>query len=109
MSEILLSFFAVIGVTFLVMMLMDFLFYRKANSDSVLLLDFREKSEEEMVEVFEMISTVRSRRSGKGAISKVIVILKKNGGISKDRVYQYINAFSLNGAVFTDDSWKDRF
>ncbi len=106
-SEILLSFFAVIGITLLVMQICDFFFYKKVKENFSLILDFRNKDEEEIIQILEMIGTVRARESGKAAISNLIVLIQEDRDHFKEIIYHYLKVFQLPGTVFSidDPSW----
>lgn len=102
MAEILVSFFAVIGITFLGIYLCDFFFFRKFSHKLSLLVDLREKDEIETVEIFELILSVRDRRSGKAAIGEIIVLTKNNAIDVRRIAYHYINYFKLSAKILEE-------
>ena len=102
MAEIILSFFAVIGITFLGIHFCDFLFYRKFSHKLSILVDLREKNELETIEIFELILSVRDRKSGKAATGEIIVLTKKDAcDVSRIANY-YINSFHLTGKILNE-------
>jgi len=108
MTEILLSFFAVIGITLLAIRICDYLFYRKTVLNAPLILNFSDKCEEEIISVLELIATVRQRSSGKAVLSRLVVLVKEDD-IETHRICEhYLNVFELPGLIFsvTDDSWR---
>ena len=110
MFDLILTFFSVIGITLLVIQFLDFLFYRKAKLPAKLFLDLREKSEEEIIEMLEMIGTVRSKKSGCATIREVIVIIDKRGSTPKSKLYRYMRAFGIIGTVYEEgENYLERF
>ncbi len=111
MIEIVLSFFAVIGITLLTVRIFDTIFYHKVHVRLPLIVDLRGKTEEEAIEIFELVASVRQRCSGRAAISDLIVLIERGGAIRRDTAYHYIKIFDLIGTVYSDgqESWKQEF
>ncbi len=103
MAEIIISFFAVIGITFLGIYLCDFFFFRKFYHKLSLIVDLREKNELETIEIFELILSVRERKSGKAAVGELIVLVKKEAIDVRRIANHYIHSFHLSGKILEDD------
>jgi hypothetical protein len=99
MVEILLSFFAVIGIILLAIQFFDFLFYRKFNPKINTVVDLRNCDLEESVRILELLSGVRNRKSGKAATGKLIFLTKRNHRFRDDLLWHYIKIFDLDGIV----------
>ncbi len=102
MAEIIISFFAVIGITFLGIFLCDYFFFRKFSHKLSLLVDLRAKNEVETIEIFELILSVRERRSGKAAIGEIVVLTKDTATDVRRIANHYINSFRLPGKVLEE-------
>ena len=100
MTEIILSFFSIIGIILLATQLCDFFFYRKYKENHMLLVDLREKNETETIEILELIATVRQRRSGRAAIGELMILSTANSGLNQDEMYHYLNIFGIPGTVY---------
>ena len=111
MIEIILSFFAVIGIALLTVRICDTIFYHKFHIRLPLIVDLRGKTEEEAIEIFELIASVRQRSSGKAAISDLIVLIGRGGSFHREAAYHYIKIFDLKGTVYSDgeEIWKQEF
>lgn len=111
MSNIILSFFAAIGIVLLVVRIGDYLFYRKCKFCLPLVVDLRKKDAEEIIEIFELITTVRNRTSGRAAISDLIILSDQRDTLQSDLIQYYINSFDLRGKIYygSDTDWKDLF
>lgn len=103
MTEIILSFFAVIGITLLLLHFCDYLFYRKFHPNLTLFVDLRSKCEEEAIEILELLSTVRSKKSGQAAIGEIVILIKRHQNLDDKVLYHYLNVFQLPGKVYFDD------
>lgn len=99
MYEIILSFFAVIGVVLLIVRFLDFLFYRRFKTGGILILDLSGKTETEVIMLIELIATVRDRACGKAALEKTYLITDKSCQIKRDDLYRLLNSFGIPGCV----------
>ncbi len=99
MAEIILSFFAVIGIVLLAIRIFDTIFYRKMETDIDLIVNLKGKSEEEVIALFELLSTVRSSKSGKAATGRIYYLCNEKYGIKRETIYHYDKIFNLNGTV----------
>jgi len=111
MTEIIVSFFCVIGISLLIVHFLDYIFYRKYTSGCKLIVDLRKKNREEAIEILELIGTVRSRKSGAAAIGDLILLIDGKNEINRDEVYHYLRVFSLPGTVYhnEDQRWKESY
>ena len=111
MSEIILSFFAVIGITLLAMQICDFFFFRKFHPKLPLIVDIRKIEEKEIIEIFEVITTVRQKTSGKSAISELIILTDSLYDKKSDIAKRYMETFRIEGAFYEtgDNSWMDEY
>lgn len=100
MTEIILSFFAIIGIVLMAINLCDFFFYRKYKENLPLLVDLKGKNELESIEILELIATVRQRRSGKAAISEVMILTDSSSEIKRDDIYRYLKIFGIPGTIY---------
>ncbi len=103
MKEIILSFLSVIAVAFFVLHFFDFLVYRKFKSDLKTIADIRGKTQEDIIELLELISTVRGKTSGKSALQELVFVVGKSCPFTKDVLDSYINAYSIPGTICTED------
>ncbi len=99
MAEIILSFFAVIGIALLAIRFFDTIFYRKMETDIDLIVNLSKKSEEEIIALFELLSTVRSSKSGKAATGRIFYLCNEKSSLKQDVIYHYDKIFNLNGTV----------
>ncbi len=102
MLEIILSFFASIGIVLIAARFMDYLFYRNTKVPLTLLVDLRQKTEEEAIEILELISTVRQSYVGRAVIGEILVFIDEKE-LSRRAVEFYMKAFSLNGIIFSSE------
>lgn len=111
MTEIILSFFAVIGITLLTLQFFDFIFFRKFNPNLPLIVDLRNKDKKEIIETFELISTVRQKTSGKSAITKLIVLTKNTCDEKANIAKKYMEIFHIPGEIYDQNNqmWKDSY
>lgn len=100
MTEIILSFFAIIGIVLLSIHMCDYFFYRKYKENLPLFVDLREKSELEAIEILELIATVRQRKSGRAAISELMILIRSDSKIKRDDIYHYLKIFNIPGTVY---------
>ena len=103
MSEIILSFFAVIGITFLAIYTCDYFFFRKFGHKLSLIADLREKNEAETIEIFELILSIRERQSGKALLGEMIVLVNKESRDVIRIAKHYMDFFHLDGNIYTED------
>lgn len=99
MQEIFLSFLSVIGVSLLVLHFFDFLLYRKFKSGLKTIADLRKKTTDEVIELLELISTVRSKTSGAAALNEIVFFIDKTSTVSSDALHSYLNAYSIPGII----------
>ena len=102
MIEIILSFFAAIGVVLLLTTLFDFIFYRKYESGFVLKMDMRGKDIEQIIFDLELIHTVRSKKSGEVVIASVEIVSDHNEDFRR-KIYSYMKIFSIPGIVVFEE------
>ena len=105
MGQILISFFAVVGITLLGIRAFDFLFYRKFHSNLALLVDLRGKSPETVIEIFELIALVRLRSSGRAAISELKIVLDEGDTLLENLTHRFLREYHLPAVVYY--SWQD--
>lgn len=111
MIEIILSFFAVIGITLMALIFCDFLFFRKFDQTLPLIVDLRTLSESEVIETFELITTVRQKTSGKAAIGKIIVLVRNDEAEKRKLANHYMKVFHIPGTLYDDEErqWQEDF
>ncbi len=111
MAEIILSFFAVIGITFLAIYICDYFFFRKFEHKLSLFVDLREKNESETIEIFELITSVRDRESGKALLGELIVLASADNNDIIRIANHYMKFFHLEGNIYTDkdDFFEEKF
>ena len=111
MGEIILSFFAVIGITFLALRICDYLFFRNFQHFLSLIVDLRGKSEAETVEILELITSVGQSRSGRAVLSDLIVVVPKEDPVIRQIANHYMTTFHLSGKIYSDGdlSWQERY
>ncbi len=106
MAEIILSFFAIIGVALLIDYLCDYLFFRKSEPDIKMTIDLRNKGEEELLDVFELLSTVSQRKSGQAITKNLDIIIDRNNPLMKNMVADYIRVFHLRANITESNELK---
>ena len=94
MAQLILSFFASIGVILLVVELCDFIIYRKYRLNSRLIIDLRNKNEADVIEVFEALSGIRRKRSGR-AVLREIKIISEDNSEKTDYIRHYSKIFEI--------------
>jgi len=99
MAEILLSFFAVIGMLFLLIYFCDYLFYRSFSQKMTLTVDTRNRTEEDCMEIFELITSLRQMTIGKAALNHIIILVSDLDDNHAKLAYEYIRVFKLPGEV----------
>lgn len=99
MSEILLSFFAIIGMLFLIIYICDYFFYRKFNQELILTFDISSLSAAECIEIFELITTVRQTTIGKAAIGKVLILSDDASCENTKLAKEYMRIFKIPGTI----------
>lgn len=103
MSEILLSFFAIIGMLFLIIYVCDYLFYRNFKHELTLTVDVSFLSAAECIECFELITTIRQTTIGKAAIGKVIILTHDENDENTKLAMEYIRIFKIPGSIHHKD------
>ena len=106
MAEIILSFFAVIGVILLIDYFSDYLFFRKSKPDIKMTIDLRNKDEEEILDTFELISTVSQRKSGQAISRNLHIIINRNNPLMKNMISDYLLLFRLRAHITESDEFK---
>lgn len=111
MTEIILSFFAVIGITLLTLHICDFIFFHKFNKDLPLIVDIRWKDAKEVIDIFELITTVRQKASGKAVISRIIILTNSYTDQNSNIAKKYIETFQIPGELYEEgnEEWKKHF
>ena len=100
MTQIFISFFAVVGITLLGVRIFDFFFYRKFRPDLSLLVDLRNTSPEQTIEIFELIALVRLRASGRAAIPELKIILDENDSFTKNLTRRFLCEYHLPSRIY---------
>ncbi len=95
MAEIILSFFAVIGILFFIIYLCDYLFYRNFHPNFTLTLDTRDMSLEACIDSFELINTVRQTAAGKAILSNLSIIVSDFDDEKARLSKEYIKVFDI--------------
>lgn len=101
MIELIISFFASVGVILLIVELCDFLFYRTYNPKTLLTVDLTGCDEQEIIRLLEVISTIRRKRSGKAVLGRIAFRLDKNKN-NEEFLYHYMNIFQIPGKIMRD-------
>ena len=111
MAEIILSFFAVIGITFLALQVCDYFFFRNFKHILSLIVDLRGKSVGETIEVLELITSVRQWQSGRSALCDLIVVAPRDNPEIRKIASYYFTTFHLSGKIYDDGdlSWQERY
>jgi len=78
MSEILFSFFAVLGIVFFFTELYDLLNYRKKKFPAELRLNLNQTSETELDEIMEWLCAIRQSSKGRCLTDRIVIILDEN-------------------------------
>ena len=99
MSEIILSFFAIIGMLFLIIYICDYFFYRNFKQTLVLTIDLTEISSQECIEIFELITSVRQTTIGKAVISFVQVLVSETKDEKANLAKEYMRVFKIPGTI----------
>ncbi len=101
MAEILLSFFAVIGILFLIVYSCDYAFYRNFKSDMTLIVDTRNKTVEQCIDAFELINSVRQMSSGKAVLNFILVVVNNENDDKAKLAREYMRVFQIRGSIRT--------
>lgn len=99
MAEIVLSFFAVIGMLFLIVYVCDYFFYRNYHQTVTLTLDTRGMSIEACIDSFELVNTVRQTASGKAILSNLSVIVSDYNDEKATLSKEYMKIFHIPGEL----------
>ena len=99
---ILLSVFAAVGFIFLLIRFFVFCFYRKKAYPAMLLIDLKGLSREEIIDLFETVSTVTHSSPGKALIEKVAVRLDPDGDADLEEIGLFLRVFELKGEIIID-------
>ncbi len=103
MPEIILSFFAIIGLMFLIIYICDYFFYRNYRHTLTLIVDIRKLTVEECIETFELITSIRRTTIGKAAIGSLLVLTSTQ---KQDVTYlakEYMRIFRIPGIIQEKD------
>ena len=103
MAEIILSFFAIIGMMFLIVYVCDFIFYHKYHQTAVLTIDTRTMSMDVVIDMFELINTVRQTTSGKALVSNLLVIVSNLNDEKSKIAREYMRIFHISGTIETSN------
>lgn len=102
MIDIILSFFAVLGIGLLGALLFDTLYFKKRIFELPMLIDLRNTKADEAWNIFEAVFMARKYPGGKAVISELIVLVSPSGSFTSiDTALQYLRVFDLPGSVFT--------
>ena len=107
MTEIIISFFSIIGIALLLIHFFDYLFYRNIRKSTKTVMDLKGRSRAEIAELMELLSTVRSRTSGRAAVDEILILTDEKTAFLKDTLYQYLSAYGLRGVVF--ETWRENW
>lgn len=99
MAEILLSFFAVIGLLFFIVYLCDYMFYRNFHQNTKLTIDTRKMSVNACIDTFELVNTVRQTTSGKAILSDLLVIVSDSNEEKARIAREYMRIFHIPGEI----------
>ena len=99
MAEIILSFFAVIGILFFIIYLCDYLFYRNFHPSFTLTMDTRNMSVEACIDSFELINSIRQTTAGKAILSNLTIIVSDFDDEKARLSKEYIKVFHIPGAL----------
>ena len=99
MAEIILSFFAVIGLMFVTIYTCDYLFYRKFKQKMTLVVNLSKSSIIECIDTLELIATIRQMTIGKAAIPFVQIIIAPSDLEAKKLVQEYMRVFKIPGEI----------
>lgn len=103
MAEIILSFFAVIGMLFVIVYVCDYFFYRQYQENVTLTLDTRPMTIEACIDSFELINTVRQTTSGKAILSNLHVIVSDYHEEKAKLSREYMRIFHIPGKIAVED------
>ena len=99
MAEIILSFFAVIGMLFILIYLCDYLFYRNFNQSITITIDTRNMTIENCIDTFELINIIRQTSSGKAFISNLNVVVSNYEEEKVKLAKEYMTFFHIEGSI----------
>jgi len=99
MAEIFLSYFAIVGMMFMIIYFSDLIFYRKFNTKMVLTFDTRKLSVEECIDALELIHSVRQFASGKAAISELNILVRDNDEEKERVIKEFLRVFNIPGEI----------
>ena len=103
LSEIILAFFAVVGLTFIGIGVFEVFYYRNRSYYLPMIVDLRDKNQDEAWELLEAISLLRRQKSGQAVIQELFLIFAPDHPeLSEEKLYHYLRAFDLPGTVFCD-------
>ena len=99
MAEIILSFFAVIGMLYILIHLCDYIFYHNFKQSITITINTKKMTMEDCIDTFELINVIRQTSSGKAFVSSLIVIISDS---EKDKIKlakEYMSFFRINGKI----------
>lgn len=105
---VIINLFAILGLIFIVISLCDFFFYRKCSYSMPLILDVRKKSESELIDMLEIITTIRRSQIGKCAITKLIVLTEEEETRNNQILKYYMETFLMKADyyILEEEHWK---
>ena len=111
MVEILLAFFAVVGIGLLGSLILDAIYFRKIKRDLPMIVDMRKSGLEEAWETMEAISLAGKYPGAGEIIGRLIVLVSDdNPAVTEELALHYLRVFDLNGSVFTNkDCWYEPY
>ena len=93
--EFIIIFFAILGLLFLLIGICDIIFYRKCTYTLPTILDARGKSESELIDMLEIITTVRRSQIGKCAITSLVVLTEEENIRNNQILKYYMESFQI--------------
>lgn len=108
MAEIILSFFAVIGICALFLRFFEVLSFRDIDIKSTLplLIDLRGKEKEEIFDLFEMLYSVCHRPSGK-IIQNSICVFQEKAPLSRAELMELCLLFHLKAVILDENEFEE--
>ena len=107
MNEIILSFFAAIGIALLTIKITDHFFYRKKRLNTILIVDLQKNSTDEILLALEAIASSYQSACGKAVISHIIFIDDSADKQRQKLIEFYLEVFSLPGKVISPKEFND--
>lgn len=104
MIEILIAFFAVMGIGLLGSVIMDALYFRNRQYDLPLIIDLRSSGLEDAWSKMESVALARKSPGGRAILCDLIVLVSlSNDAVTEGMANHYLRVFDLPGTVFTEE------